>query len=74
MVDKSGLSAECLGMFGAIHALTIALINHGALNREVFIDQMLDLLAQMPEEQRLSYYGRYLQIAVELFEGTQFQA
>ena len=71
-VDTAELSQECLGMFAALHALTVALVNQGALNREAFIDQMLDLLAQMPAEQRQSYYGRYLQIAVEMFEATQF--
>lgn len=71
-VDLSGLSEECVGMFGAMHALTVSLVNQGALDREKFIDQMLDLLAQMPEHQRHSYYGRYLALAVQMFEATQF--
>ncbi|MCP2134605.1 stalled ribosome rescue protein Dom34 [Rhizobium sp. SLBN-94] len=71
-VDLTGLSEECVGMFGALHALTVSLVNQGVLDREKFIDQMLDLLAQMPEQQRQSFYGRYVALAVQMFEATQF--
>lgn len=72
MNEPLELSPECKGMFQAMHALTLTLINQGALNREAFIDQMLDLLASLPPEQRESYYGLYLQRSVAIFEATQF--
>lgn len=71
-IDKTGMTPECLGMFAAMHAVTMSLINQGVLDRERFIDQMVDLLATMPEHQREGFYGRYLELAVQMFEATQF--
>ncbi|UVK43268.1 hypothetical protein BPNPMPFG_005046 [Mesorhizobium sp. AR07] len=63
---------EVLCAFFAQNALAVALINLGILNRERFIDQLLDLMAGMPPEQKASHYGRYVEIMIQVFERTQF--
>lgn len=72
MDEKEPLTPETLGVFLAGLGIVAGLINQGSVDREKLIDHLLDLLATMRPHQKSGFYGRYVELALQILEETQF--
>lgn len=62
-------------IFGAVAtsvAILAGLIDQGAANREKMIDYLLQIVADLDEEERQTPYGKYVAHTISLLEQSQF--
>ncbi|WP_422373298.1 hypothetical protein [Hoeflea sp.] len=60
------------GLLFANMAVIAALIDQGVINREKLIDYLLDVAADLSDEERQGDYGQSLEAMIRLLEKSQF--